>query len=1052
MKLKLTLFFCLFSMVMIMPFRGFTQKNINANKIIAAAKTDSIFKTKKHLRFSFHAQSKEQINTYLTNIISIENVKPNLEVIASANKIQFQQFLLTNIPYQIIEPSANKTLLTMATTTALMANWDRYPTYDVYLQMMAQFQATYPTLCRIDTIMAATPGGHKILVAKISDNVNQQEAEPQFLYSSSMHGDEVTGYVLMLRLMDYLLSNYSTNAQVANLVNNVELWICPSANPDGTYATDDVSIGDDPLSTRGNFNSVDLNRNYPDPRTGDPVGSLGPIQPETYAFMAFADIHNFTMSANFHGGAELTNYPWDTWTSTQKTHADDSWWQLVCKQYVDTARVLLSNYMSSTITSGVTEGGDWYVITGGRQDYMNWFKQCREITIEISNDKTLTASSLPTWWNYNYKSLLNFIQQSLYGVRGIVTDSITGLPLKALVWVNSHDRDSSHVYSILPNGNYHRPIVAGTYSLTVSAPCYKPKTINNVVVTNGSTNTLNFQLVPGMTADFSADTSSVSCNGNVGFTNTASGASSYMWDFGDGTQSTVANPIHPYATNGVYSVKLRIAGSCGADSVVKTNLIHVNLLSPPLVTNDTICNSDSASLSASGSGQLVWFNSLNGGSVIDTGVVFHTPVVNTTTTYYVESQMPSPSQYVGKLDNTGGGANSSALQSLVFNCFTPVKLISVKVYSSAAGNRTIELRDSNSAVLQTITVNVPNGESRVTLNFNIPVGNKMQLGVSGATINLYRNNAGVAFPYTIANLISIYTTTAATTPTAYYYFFYDWEVQGPSCKSQRAPVQAVVKYSPVSDFNYSANINSVSFTNVTSNGTTYLWRFGDGNVSSDINPVHDYAVSGTYDVTLISTNNCGVDSVTTSINTGGVAPLPDFLASDTLINMGDSINFNDLTINTPSGWLWTFTGAIPASSIVQNPTFIKYPSPGLYNVTMEASNTYGSNTLTKTSYIHVIDTSTSVFDLNPLQNLVLYPNPVKEGSFVLRFYLSQPQNINIRLMNALSKEVYSVDKSFSSGEKSMLVQVDNLNSGVYTCLITYNKFVLNRKLIIIKNN
>jgi len=50
------------------------------------------------------------------------------------------------------------------------------------------------------------------------------------MYTSSMHGDELTGYVLMLRLIDSLLSTYGTNPRVTNLVNNFEIWINPLAN------------------------------------------------------------------------------------------------------------------------------------------------------------------------------------------------------------------------------------------------------------------------------------------------------------------------------------------------------------------------------------------------------------------------------------------------------------------------------------------------------------------------------------------------------------------------------------------------------------------------------------------------------------------------------------------------------------------------------------------------------------------------------------------------------------------------------------------------------
>ena len=59
-----------------------------------------------------------------------------------------------------------------------------------------------------------------------------------------------------------------------------------------------------------------------------------------------------------------------------------------------------------------------------------------------------------------------------------MTDSITEDPLKAKVEITSHDIDSSHVYSNLPIGNYHRYIYQGNYDVTFSKNGYYPKTIN----------------------------------------------------------------------------------------------------------------------------------------------------------------------------------------------------------------------------------------------------------------------------------------------------------------------------------------------------------------------------------------------------------------------------------------------------------------------------------------------------------------------------------------------------------------------------------------------
>ena len=79
------------------------------------------------------------------------------------------------------------------------------------------------------------------------------------------------------------------------------------------------------------------------------------------------------------------------------------------------------------------------------------------------------------------------MEQTLYGLRGIITDSITGEQLKAKIEITNHDIDSSHVYSNLPIGNYHRHLYQGNYNITFSKNGYYPKTINATVLNNNIT-------------------------------------------------------------------------------------------------------------------------------------------------------------------------------------------------------------------------------------------------------------------------------------------------------------------------------------------------------------------------------------------------------------------------------------------------------------------------------------------------------------------------------------------------------------------------------------
>jgi len=436
--------------------------------------------------FKFNIQSPKELDE-LTKIISIDNVKDDT-VYAYASDREFAKFKATGYSYTILPNPGDLIIPDMARSLSETKAWDVYPTYQQYLDMMNQFEYNYGGICKLINI-GSTVEGRQLLVLKISDNINSDEDEPEAFYSSTMHGDEVTGYVMMLRLIDSLLTSYGTDTRITNLINSMEIYINPLANPDGTYHGGDGSVSG---AIRYNANWVDPNRNFPDPAEGDhPDGESW--QPETVAMMGFMSAHHFVISANFHGGVEVFNYPWDTWS---RLHPDDTWWQQIGRRFADTVH---ANAVSGYFTyrqDGITNGYAWYRVSGGRQDYLTYFKHGREATIEISVTKMPASSTLPNYWTYLRNSLLNYLSEALYGVRGVVTSAATGLPLAARVTVMSHDADSSQVYSDPTVGNYHRLIAPSTWTLKFEATGYAPQTITGVGVTDFNTTILNVQLEP----------------------------------------------------------------------------------------------------------------------------------------------------------------------------------------------------------------------------------------------------------------------------------------------------------------------------------------------------------------------------------------------------------------------------------------------------------------------------------------------------------------------------------------------------------------------------
>lgn len=429
--------------------------------------------------------------TRLSRVISIDKVEDGV-VYAYVSASGLPYFLKKDIPYTLLDHPGdvffelNMLSAREAGQKSLVGNWDFYPEYEAYVELMYRFEQEHPELVTIVKI-GESELGRDLLFAKISPQVNTSRPVPRFMYTSTMHGDETAGFVLSLRLIHYLLTHYGTDAAITQLMDQVEIWICPNENPDGTYRRDNTTISG---ATRGNINGVDLNRNYPNP-VQDP---WHPMQAETAAMISFTDTMNFIMSANMHGGIELVNFPFDSWVSSENKHADHDWWEFVMNEYVDTVHAHSPPGYMTGMGTGVTHGGDWYVIYGSRQDYMNYYNSCREFTLELSKQKVLNPALLPDHWEYNYRSLINYIRQSTYGVHGLVYDNASGEPLHAEISLPGHDKDNSEISSTMPYGNYHRPLPEGTYSVRISHDDHTGLTIEGVEVINYHTTYLNIAL------------------------------------------------------------------------------------------------------------------------------------------------------------------------------------------------------------------------------------------------------------------------------------------------------------------------------------------------------------------------------------------------------------------------------------------------------------------------------------------------------------------------------------------------------------------------------
>ncbi len=349
------------------------------------------------------------------------------------------------------------------------------PTYHTYATLTAELQQIsedHPEITRLFSIGKSVQN-RDLWMMKITDNPDIEEDEPEVRYIAAMHGDEVVGKENCITFINLLTDNYGSDPRLTDLVDSMEIWILPSMNPDGTE-----------LHQRYNANGYDLNRNFPD-QFEDPVDSPEGHQPETAAVMNWGYAHSPVLSANFHGGTVVANYPYDGNASHSSIYSptlDDPFFVSLARTYADNNPTMLASNSDASYNNGICNGADWYVIYGGMQDWNYVWHGDNEITMEITVAKWPPADYLPTYWDENEESMLAYLERVHEGVRGIVTDAQTDAPLAATVKVQGNGH---LVYTDPDAGDYHRMLLPGTYTFEFSSTGYTTRIVNDVEVYDG---------------------------------------------------------------------------------------------------------------------------------------------------------------------------------------------------------------------------------------------------------------------------------------------------------------------------------------------------------------------------------------------------------------------------------------------------------------------------------------------------------------------------------------------------------------------------------------
>lgn len=267
----------------------------------------------------------------------------------------------------------------------------KYPTPEETAERVKLAVSKFPQIAQMTSIGKSVKG-RDLWTIKISKNVQTNDNRPEFKYIANMHGDEIVGRELMVLLIEDLLSNYGKDAFITNLIDTTQIYIMPSMNPDGAAA-----------AQRGNANYIDLNRDFPDFSESDNQNTPNGRAPETQAIMRWQASRKFQLSANYHGGAEVVNYPFDTLPDKFPL------FDLVRGLSIEYATNAPYIGASQVFKNGITNGYEWYEVNGGMQDWsFHWYKDL-QLTVEVSNQKYPDPSSVPYYYQQNRKALLAYI-------------------------------------------------------------------------------------------------------------------------------------------------------------------------------------------------------------------------------------------------------------------------------------------------------------------------------------------------------------------------------------------------------------------------------------------------------------------------------------------------------------------------------------------------------------------------------------------------------------------------------------------------------------------
>lgn len=492
-------------------------------------------------------------------------------------------------------------------------------------------------------------------------------------------------------------------------------------------------------------------------------------------------------------------------------------------------------------------------------------------------------------------------------------------------------------------------------------------------------------------APTTADFSWIHCTN--AFCNRSLCASSFYWDFGDGTTSTLPIPSHQYADTGHYNVTL-IAYNGASSDTLRQN-IYINPLGYPNT-------------------QFTYTVSL------DT-VHVHATYYDGLTDYYWT--------FNDAVYNYGTGRDSMHF----YNDAVPTMHIITLVTRNGCGFF------SGKDTIYTAPLPPP------TINFS-------WTGTCSGDTTCFTNQSFLAHTYTWTA-----TNVGSTTPfltlndTNFCYAFatgkYVVTLTGYNGQTSSLTDTVTIGNNTTADFSWTPCTNA--FVNRSSCATSFQWYFGDGNTSVLSSPVHQYADTGLYHVTLIAINGAQADTIVKSIFVNATTFCT---ALYTYTVSYDTVFVHASYYDRVTSYHWNFHDVIHSSASGRDTMHVYSDTVAtMHIIDLSAQNACGTALRSDTVYTDPLGIKKLPTQLSFTSNLTVVPNPSQNG--VVQAYYSAYQDAQYvaAIYNVLGEKVFDALFYFKAGLNGFTISTDGLSQGTYILVLSSENSYTRRKFLVEKH-